>query len=95
MSTLTDEINNQIDGGRQNIERSLDNLRKMGVSRVPPAGLVAAGLLVTAIAAGVAWVVYHSRHRRTLVQRVQDSLPDTVRDLPAELRSQVKRVRAL
>lgn len=95
MSTLADQINKQVEARRHNIERSLGNMRKLDVRRVPPAGFVAAGLLVTAVAIGAAWMVYRSRRRRTLVQRLRDALPDNVRDLPGEVRSQVRRVGAM
>jgi hypothetical protein len=39
----------------------------------------------------VGWLVYRSRRRRTLVQRLQDAIPDSVRDLPQGVRAQVKR----
>jgi len=95
MSTIAEEINSQIDAGRESVERTLGELRKMDVRSLPPAAYVAAGLVFTGVAIGVGWLVYRSRRRRTLVQRLQEALPNTVRDLPAEVRSQVKRVRAL
>ena len=39
----------------------------------------------------VGWMVYRSRRRRTLVERLQSAIPDSVRDLPQEMRAQVKR----
>jgi len=92
MSTLTDDINKQISAGRQSIERSLDDVRDMDMPKLPPAGLVAAGLVTAVVAVGlVGWLVYRSRRRRTLVQRLQDAIPDSVRDLPQGVRAQVKR----
>jgi hypothetical protein len=89
MSTFADEISNQIDAGRQTIERSLSDLRDMDMKQVPPVAYAAAGLFVVAGIGLVGWMVYRNRRRRTLVQRLQDALPDTVRELP----SRVKRVR--
>jgi len=92
MSTLADDINKQISAGRQSIERSLDDVRDMDMPNLPPAGLVAAGLVTAVVAVGlVGWLVYRSRRRRTLVQRLQDAIPDSVRDLPQGVRAQVKR----
>jgi len=92
MSTLTDDINKPISAGRQSIERSLDDVRDMDMPKLPPAGLVAAGLVTAVVAVGlVGWLVYRSRRRRTLVQRLQDAIPDSVRDLPQGVRAQVKR----
>jgi len=62
---------------------------------MPRTSLVAAGLVIGAVGIGVAWMIYRNRRRRNLVQRLQDALPEGVRDLPAGVRIQVKRVRAL
>src|SRR2546430_14384997 len=51
MSTLADDINKQIGAGRKSIERSLDEMKEMEMPKLPPAGLVAAGL-VTAVGGG-------------------------------------------
>lgn len=92
MSTVTD-INDQIKAGRQTIERSLDDVREMGLPDVPPA-VVAAGVVAAVVAVGViGWMIYRGRHRRTLVQRLQDALPDSVRDLPGDLGARVRRAR--
>lgn len=91
MSTFADEISHQIDAGRQTIERSLGELREMDIKKVPPVAYVAAGLFVVTGIGLVGWMVYRSRRRRSLVQRLQDSLPDTVRELP----SRVRKVRSI
>src|SRR2546423_14340557 len=92
MSTLADDNNKQIGAGRKTIERSLDDMKDIDMPNVPPAGMVAAGLVTAVVAIGiVGWLVYRSRRRRTLVQRLQDALPDSVRDLPQGVRAQVKR----
>src|SRR2546430_7907638 len=92
MSTLADDINKQIGAGRKSMERSLDEMKEMEMPKLPPAGLVAAGLVTAVVAVGiVGWLVYRSRRRRTLVQRLQAALPDSVRDLPQGVRAQVKR----
>ena len=92
MSTLADDINKQINAGRKLMERSLDDLTDMEMPKLPPAGLVAAGLVTAVVAVGiVGWLVYRSRRRRTIMQRLQDALPDSVRDLPQGVRAQVKR----
>src|SRR5438445_169318 len=69
MSTLADDINKQIGAGRKSIERSLDEMKEMEMPKLPPAGLVAAGLVTAVVAVGiVGWLVYRSRRRRTLVR---------------------------
>ncbi len=91
MRTLADEFNSQIKAGRQTIEKSLPDMRQIDVRKVAPAGYVVAGVVVAAVVVGLGWMVYRSRRRRTLVQRLQDALPEGVRDLPGGLREQVKR----
>lgn len=91
MSTV--DINDQIKAGRRTIDRSLDTVRDMDMPEVPPA-VVAAGVVAAVVAVGViGWMVYRSRQRRTLVQRLQDAIPDSVRDLPGELQSRVRRAK--
>jgi|SRR6266567_7410769 len=92
MSTLVDDVNQQITAGRKSIERSFDDMKDIEMPKLPSAGLVAAGLVSAVVAVGiVGWLMYRSRRRRTLVQRLQDAIPDSVRDLPQGVRAQVKR----
>jgi hypothetical protein len=91
MNRLADEINNQVSAGRHSIEKSLQEIRDLDMRQIPPAGFLVAGLVVAAAVVGVGWMVYRTRRRRTLVQRIQDALPEGVRDLPGGLRDQVKR----
>jgi len=83
MSTFADEISNQIDAGRQTIERSIGELREMDIKKVPPAAYVAAGLFVVTRIALVGWMMYRNRRRRPLMQHLQDALHDAVRELPS------------
>lgn len=94
MSTLADEINSQVSAGRETIRRSMRE-GQMAVGRMPRAGWMAIGLFAGGVALGVGLMVYRSRRRRSIVQRLQDALPDTVRDLPGGLRAQVRKVRAV
>ena len=92
MSTLKNDINKQINAGRKSIERSIDDVKDLEMPKLPPSALVAAGVVGAVVAVGiVGWLVYRSRRRRTLVQRLQDAIPDSVRDLPQGVRAQVKR----
>ena len=92
MSTLTGQVNDQINAGRKTIERSFAEMKEMDVSKLPPVALVAAGFATGVIAVGlIGWMVYRSSRRRTLVQRLQGALPDSVRELPHVVRAQVKR----
>ena len=91
MNTLSNDIQNQVKAGRQTVEKSLGEIKQVDVRQLPPVAFLAAGLAVAALAVGVGWVVYRSRRRRTLVQRLQDALPEGVRELPGGLREQVRR----
>lgn len=91
MSTIADQINNQVNAGRRKIKGSLDDMPALHVSNVPRQAYVAAGIVMVAAAVGVGWMVYRSRRRRSLVDRLQGALPDSVKDLPRGLRTQVKK----
>ena len=71
---------------------TLNDMKDIDMPKLPPAGLVAAGLVTAVVALGiVGWLVYRSRRRRTMVQRLQDAIPDSVRDFPQGVRAQVRR----
>src|SRR5579864_3178730 len=90
MNTIADEINDQISSGRKTIRRSLDEMPKISMDQVPRPVLMATGAAVFVAAVGIGWMIYRTRRRRTLVQRLQDALPDSVRDLPDGLRARAK-----
>ena len=92
MSTLAGQINDQINAGRKSIEHSFAEIKEVDVAKLPPAAFVAAGFATGVIAVGViGWMLWRSRRRRTLVERLQGALPDSVRELPPGMRAQVKR----
>jgi hypothetical protein len=91
MSSLADQISNQVAAGRETIEKSLDDVRDFDVRRVPPGAYVAAGMVGLLALGVVGWMIYRRSRRRTLVQRLQEALPDTVRELP----TRVKKARSL
>jgi type VI protein secretion system component VasF len=87
MRALASDISSQIAAGRETIERSLEEeTQELEAGRIPPAGYVAAGMVGLLALGVVGWMFYRSRRRRTLVQRLQDALPDTVRQLPTRVR---------
>lgn len=88
---LADEITAQIDAGRKTIQRSLDDVQKQVPAAPVRPVVMAAGFAVVVVAVGAAWFIYRSRRRKTLVRKLQDALPDSVRDLPDELRSKARR----
>ncbi len=81
MSTLADQTNSQVETGRKTIERSPADMKELDVRQMPPGVYIAGAVMATAIVAGAVWMFVRSR-RRTLVQRLQDAIPDRVRDLP-------------
>src|SRR2546425_8160083 len=91
MNTLTNDIQNQVKAGRQTVEKSLGEIKQVDVRQLPPVAFLAAGLAVAALAVGGGWVVYRSRRRRTLGQRLQDALPQGGREPPRRPREQVQR----
>ena len=65
----------------------IDEMKDLESPRVPP-GLVAAGALTGLVALGiVGWLLYRSSRRRSLMQRLQDALPNKVRELPRAART--------
>jgi hypothetical protein len=90
MNTVTDEIQGSIDAGRRTIERSLDDVKEM---ELPPA-VIAAGVVAAVVGLGIiGWMVFRSRRRPTIVQRLQDAIPGSVRDLPTGLQARVRRAK--
>jgi hypothetical protein len=95
---FADEINSQINAGRETIQRSLEDAQKqVSIDRVPRAAMYATGFAVFALAVGVGgWMIYRRSRRRTLVQRLQEALPDSVREMPDGLRAKARaRIRTL
>lgn len=86
MNTFADEIGSQVAAGRETIERSLGEIEDFDVRRVPPGALVAAGVAGVLALGVVGWMIYRRTRRRTLVQRLQDALPDKVRELPTRVK---------
>jgi len=80
MSSLVDEINNQVKEGKKTIVRSMgeisDGVEGLDASRVR---LMVAGAAIAAAAVGVGVILYR-RRRRTLAERLQRALPETLRD---------------
>jgi hypothetical protein len=91
MSTLAGEITAQMKEGRETIDRSISDIQgQIGAENMSRAGMVVAGMMVAALAVGVGWMVYQRRRRRSLFERLQAAIPDTVKDLPVEVRARIK-----
>ena len=61
-----------------------------GIEEMAPKARLAAMLVVAAAAAGIGLVIYRRRRRRSLMQRLQDALPE-VEDLRATLKRPLQR----
>lgn len=91
MTTFADEINSQISAGRMTIQRSLEDVQKQIPDRVPREVIVASGIAAVVMAVGVGWMIYRNRRRRSLVQRLRDALPESLSDLPDDLKAKAKK----
>lgn len=90
MSTVAGEIKSQMNESRKTIERSISDMQEqIGADYMSRAGIVVAGMMVTALVVGVGWMVYQRRRRRSLFERLQAAIPDAVKDLPLEVRARV------
>ena len=81
MGTLADDTPVQIE------------LVESEMPEVPPA-VIAAGVVAAVVGMGiVGWLLFRSRRRQTLVQRLQEAIPDRVRDLPTGLQARIRRAK--
>lgn len=81
MSSLANEINNQVSVGKKTIVRSIgevhDAVDALDMSRVRVA---VAGVATAVAVLGVGVIIYRRRRRRTLARRLQHAPPDALRD---------------
>ena len=82
MSDMPDDINQQINAGRKTIAMAREEPEdELEPRRVPPA-VIAAGVGAAVVGLGlIAWLIYRSRRRRTLVEQLQASMPDRISQL--------------
>ncbi len=91
MNTISDDITSQISAGRRTLQRSLEDVPKLSMEQVPRPVVMATGIAVFVAAVGIGWMVYRSRRKRTLGQRLHDALPESMSELPDVLRAKAKR----
>jgi hypothetical protein len=90
MGASEDEIDQQINSTREQIDANLDVLERRAASGAKRAGAIAAAGLVAGLAiAGVAYLVYRTVRRPSLADRLRDMLPDVLADLPDEINSRL------
>lgn len=90
MSTIADDINSQISAGRRTIGRSLDEMPSVSMEQIPRPVLMATGIAVFVAAVGIGWMIYRSRRRPTLRQRLQGAIPESMGNLPGVIRAKAK-----
>ncbi|TMB45621.1 MAG: hypothetical protein E6J53_06055 [Chloroflexi bacterium] len=95
MSTIADEISNQVKARQKTIERSIADIQsqidQMDRETLQRAGMVVGAVVALSVAVGVGWVIYRRSRRRTLVERLQDAIPEAVRDLPDQVRERARK----
>jgi hypothetical protein len=90
MGASADEINEQINVTREQIDANLDVLERRAASGAKRWGVMAgAGLAVGVVVGAVAYLVYRRLRKPSLGDRVQDVLPAGLADLPDEIRKRL------
>lgn len=72
-------------------EKMKDEIDRPAIREVDPRAGLAAVLVVAIVAAGVGFVIYRRRRRRSLARRLQHALPD-VDDIRASIKKPLERV---
>jgi hypothetical protein len=98
MGAATDEIDRQISETRDNIDQNLGVLERRAASNAMRYGRVAAVVLGVVAVAGAGVLIYRRINRPSrreqmqgmLIQVLKD-LPDTLRDLPDEVKARLKK----
>lgn len=91
MGTKLDDLTDRVKAGRETVGDSFEEIgERLDMTQIAVAGIVA-GVAIAALAVGIGMVVYRRRRRRTLAERLQGALPDSVWDLPGGIRGRLKR----
>ena len=76
-------------GGKE-VENLREAIDRPAIREMAPKAGVAAVVVLVAVVAGVGFLIYKRRRRQTLMQRVQDALPE-MDDLRATLKRPLRR----
>jgi capsid protein len=77
---------------REQLEQKLAVIETRARDLAQRHGRLAAGIALTAAAAfGLGILVYRRRGRKSMMQRAQRAIPDSVRDMPEELIARLKK----
>jgi hypothetical protein len=91
MSDLTSEIEKRVRDGYEDVDHLVGVLAKSVQSSDRNLRLAAGVALASVAALGLGVVVYRRRRRRTLTSRLHDALSRSMKDVPEELATQLKR----
>jgi hypothetical protein len=81
MTSMADDINEQINAGRKTIAVASEDPDEMEPRRVPPA-VIAAGVGAAVIGLGLlGWLIYRNRRRSNLIAQLRAALPSRAGDL--------------
>jgi len=91
MGASSAEIDQEIKAARGEIDETLGVLERRAARGARVYGRVAAGVLVGAAVVVVGVIVYRRRQQRNVAKRLHHVLFESVRDLPKEMRSKLKK----
>ncbi len=91
MGASSAEIDQEIKAARGELDETLGVLERRAARRARTYGKVAAGVLVGAAVVVAGVMIYRRRQQKRVVQRLHHVLFESVRDLPHEMRSKLKK----
>jgi hypothetical protein len=98
MGATADEIDRQIKATREHMDENLDTLEKRAASNAVRYGRIAVVVLGVVAAAGTGVLIFRRMHRpsrkeqlQSMVLEVLKGLPDSIRDLPGEVTTRLKK----
>jgi hypothetical protein len=98
MGAAADEIDRQIKETREHMDENIGTLERRAASNATRYGRIAAVVLGVVAVAGTGLLIYRRMHRpsrtgqfRGMVLEVLKDLPDSLRDLPGEVTTRLKR----
>jgi hypothetical protein len=91
MGASSDQIDREIRETRSQLDQKLGILERRAASGARRYGRVVAGVAVGILAVTIGAIAYRRRRRQAAVKQLRDLLFESVRDLPDEVTSRLKR----
>ncbi len=91
MGASSAEIDQEIADTRRELDQTLGALERRAASRARAFGRVAAGVAVGVAAVAIGVVLYRRRRQRSVFKQLHHALFESVRDLPDEVTSKLKK----